>query len=205
MLHHQQTGFVSHALGIKLENQDVEDRGGFIIDSGDLVLNAIVTEDEKVNVDPAKVPNYNEWEFKDCNDRSCLCLAGYRCLRPRSENLGTAQAMVGAQALQRTRLFTQRQLSYLPEDDKNKDGKIRYYDHETEILGNYDLATGTWDGAFIDARTFKRNNGKYSLKVDTNGDSKTMKGMMTGFDFGGMTQNGAPLPAGLRRPRHQLG
>jgi len=53
--------------------------------------------------------------------------------------------------------------AYSSSDDLNDDGKISFNDFETEIIGSYDLSTNTWAGGMIDARTFQRNQGKYTF------------------------------------------
>jgi len=55
--------------------------------------------------------------------------------------------------------------AYSPYDDLNDDGKISFNDWETEIVGSYDLATNTWRGGLVDARTYQVNNGKYTFKL----------------------------------------
>jgi hypothetical protein len=70
---------------------------------------------------------------------------------------------------------------YFRDDDLNGDGKISFADYETEIIGTYDLATNTWAGGVIDARTFQRNNGQYVFDLSaSNGAMVTT----TGLDFG---------------------
>ncbi len=61
------------------------------------------------------------------------------------------------------------------------DGFIRFNDWESEILGTYNLATNTWAGGLIDARTFQRNNGHYQFKLDENSALVDT----VGLDFGG--------------------
>lgn len=78
--------------------------------------------------------------------------------------------------------FTSLAPQFFKEDDLNEDGKISFADYETEIIGTYDLATNTWAGGVIDARTFQRNNGQYVFDLsDTNG----AKINTVGLDFGG--------------------
>jgi hypothetical protein len=55
--------------------------------------------------------------------------------------------------------------AYTPYDDLNGDGKISFNDWETEIVGSYDLATNTWAGGLVDARTYQVNNGKYTFRL----------------------------------------
>ena len=81
--------------------------------------------------------------------------------------------------------------AFKPAEDVNGDGKISYLDDETEILGSYNMATNTWQGGFIDARTFQRDNGMYKLelKKEYGASVKTV-----GVDIGGVDKNGKPLP-----------
>ncbi len=55
--------------------------------------------------------------------------------------------------------------AYSRRDDRNGDGKISFNDWETEIIGSYDLATNTWHGGMIDARTFQVNNGLFRFRL----------------------------------------
>ncbi|NTU61169.1 MAG: hypothetical protein HGA95_02400, partial [Caldiserica bacterium] len=66
-----------------------------------------------------------------------------------------------------------------PEDDYNGDGAVSFKDFETEIMGRYEIATSTWEGGIIDARTFHRQNGKYLFKLDGDALPTTV-----GIDFG---------------------
>ena len=78
--------------------------------------------------------------------------------------------------------FSSTSPQFFRDDDLNGDGKISFADFETEIIGTYDLATNTWAGGVIDARTFQRNNGQYTFDLSAaNGAMVTT----TGLDFGG--------------------
>ena len=70
--------------------------------------------------------------------------------------------------------------AYSRRDDLNGDGKISFNDWETEIIGSYDLATNTWSGGMIDARTFQVNNGLYTFRL-----SETNRSILdtVGMDF----------------------
>lgn len=71
---------------------------------------------------------------------------------------------------------------FFTEDDLNGDGKISFGDYETEVIGTYDLATNTWTGGVIDARTFQRNNGQYVFDLSEANGSRINT---VGLDFGG--------------------
>ena len=77
---------------------------------------------------------------------------------------------------------TELQAQYLQEEDLNNDGKISFRDYETEIIGSYDLATNTWTGGVVDARTFQRNNGQYVFDFS---ESNGARINTVGLDFGG--------------------
>ncbi len=66
--------------------------------------------------------------------------------------------------------------------DVNGDGKISFADYETEIMGTYDMASNTWYGGIIDARTYGRNNGLYSMELSRSNGNQVNT---VGYDFGG--------------------
>ncbi len=68
------------------------------------------------------------------------------------------------------------------EEDLNNDGKISFRDYETEIIGTYDMATNTWAGGLIDARSFQRNNGEYVFDLSASNGALINT---IGIDFGG--------------------
>ena len=71
---------------------------------------------------------------------------------------------------------------FFKEDDLNNDGKITFGDYETEVVGSYDMATNTWLGGVIDARTFQRNNGQYVFDLS---EANGARINTVGWDFGG--------------------
>ena len=82
----------------------------------------------------------------------------------------TAPEMVGSPTRLTLPIHTELRPQYLKEEDLNNDGKISFREYETEIMGTYDLATNTWNGGVIDARTFQRNNGEYVFDLsESNG------------------------------------
>jgi hypothetical protein len=70
--------------------------------------------------------------------------------------------------------------AYSSRDDLNGDGKISFNDWETEIIGSYDLATNTWSGGMIDARTFQVNNGLFTFRLS---EKNRCVVDMVGIDF----------------------
>ncbi len=68
---------------------------------------------------------------------------------------------------------------YTEDQDLNGDGKISFDQYETEILGSYDMASNTWVGGIIDARTFQRQDGYYTFALDGSALPTTV-----GIDFG---------------------
>ncbi len=66
--------------------------------------------------------------------------------------------------------------------DINGNGIVSFAERETEIVGSYNIATNTWSGGLVDARTFQRNNGIYVFELtEDNGCQVTDSGL----DFGG--------------------
>ncbi|HOO97729.1 MAG TPA: stalk domain-containing protein [Caldisericia bacterium] len=66
--------------------------------------------------------------------------------------------------------------------DINGDNKVTFEDRETEIVGAYDIATNTWVGGYVDARTFQRNNGLYVFELT---EENMCQVVDSGLDFGG--------------------
>ena len=75
-------------------------------------------------------------------------------------------------------------VQYPEQYDINKDGKISFKDYETEIMGTYDLASNTWVGGVVDARTFNVDGGKYIFDLS---DSTGCKIVDMGADIGMMS------------------
>ncbi|HPJ11897.1 MAG TPA: hypothetical protein PLV00_00655 [Caldisericia bacterium] len=82
----------------------------------------------------------------------------------------------------RNTVTTELKEQYDWEEDLNNDGKISFRDYETEIIGTYDMATNTWAGGLIDARTFQRNNGLYEFDLSASNGALVNT---IGIDFGG--------------------
>ncbi|HOI25754.1 MAG TPA: hypothetical protein PK581_09255, partial [Caldisericia bacterium] len=82
----------------------------------------------------------------------------------------------------RSSLYSGVSPQYERSDDLNGDGKVSFADYETEIIGTYDMATNTWAGGVIDARTFQRNNGQYVFDLSSSNGALINT---VGIDFGG--------------------
>ena len=67
-------------------------------------------------------------------------------------------------------------------DDLNGDGRISFDAYETELVGAYSMATNTWVGGIIDARTFQRNNGRYMFDMSLQNGCRITD---AGLDFNG--------------------
>ncbi len=80
--------------------------------------------------------------------------------------------------------------AFKPAEDVNGNGIISYFEDETEILASYNMATNTWAGAYIDARTYQRQNGVYKLELK--GDLGCQV-KLVGVDIGGFDKNNRPL------------
>jgi hypothetical protein len=176
-------GIDVHALGIELENDDVNESGGVTVGE-ETLLKARITEDEKVE----NIEGYDEWEHRECND--AVVFAWQDCgILDLDQGVWTGPGDGWVTGTPKNSDVYAQGIQFMPEDDFNDDGFITFDDHETEIMGSYHLASNTWTGAFIDARTFQRNGGLYKLTVNPD---------MVGFDFGGYGPTGEPLPMGYR-------
>ena len=171
-----------HALGIELDNEDVEERGGIFVDD-EITLNVRVTENEK-----ADIPDYDEWKNPECNNAQVFAWQDCGIFDPQ-QNVWVGAGDGWVTKPPKNSVVYQQGIQYLIDDDYDDDGKVSFASHETEIMGSYDLATNSWTGAFIDARTYHRNDGLYKLTVAPD---------MVGFDFGGFGATGEPLPPGYR-------
>jgi len=72
--------------------------------------------------------------------------------------------------------------AYSDYDDLNGDGRISFDAFETELIGSYNLATNTWVGGIIDARTFQRNGGRYVFDMSIDNGCQIQD---FGWDFNG--------------------
>jgi Copper amine oxidase N-terminal domain/Glucodextranase, domain B len=66
--------------------------------------------------------------------------------------------------------------------DINGNGIVSFAERETEIVGSYNIATNTWEGGLVDARTFQRNNGVYVFELTEDAGCQVTD---SGLDFGG--------------------
>jgi hypothetical protein len=120
-------------------------------------------------------------EISECNDAFMYVWQDRGTMKR-----GTGTMLFGAGDGWTSLAPTSSNLTFHPEqfeepDDINEDGKIRFNDWETEIVGTYDMATNTWTGGIIDGRTFQRNDGLYTLVLsEDSGYVDTV-----GLDFGG--------------------
>lgn len=181
-------GIDVHALKIKLQNEDIEQRGGIFVDTP-VTFKVNLTENEKV--DPS---NNQEWSNPECNDALVYAWQDRGCWDP-DQNVwvGAGDGWL-SNPPKNSDVYAQG-VQYQPGDDKNKDGKVSFKDGETEIIGSYDITTNSWLGAYIDARTFQRNNGEYMLECSTKNNNLISS---VGFDFGSMTPTGRPVPGGVK-------
>lgn len=173
-------GIDVHALKIELGNEDIEQRGTIFVDK-EVTFNVKLTEDEKASAG-------REWENKECNDALVYAWQDRGVFDP-DRNIWDGAGDGWCSNPPKSSDFLNQGVQFQATDDRNKDGKIAFANGETEIMGTYDFTTNTWYGAFIDARTFQRNDGVYNLPVMTD---------TVGFDFGGIGSSGRPLPPGFR-------
>jgi hypothetical protein len=151
----------------------------------DNVFDLTVTEDTGVDI----LDNH-EWKNKECNDALVFAWQDKGTIDPSSKLMkGTLDGWITLPP--QSSATTKVEHAYAKAEDANGDGKISYRDDETEILGSYDLATNTWMGGFIDARTYQRNDGKYRLALT---DEAGAQIKVVGVDIAGRDANGRPLP-----------
>ncbi len=181
-------GIDVHGLDIKLDNEDINERGGILVDQ-DVVLQARVYENEK-----ADVVDGTEWEYAECNDALVYAWQDRGIYDPALRvHVGAGDGWV-TKPPKNSDMYRQA-VQYLTDDDFDGDGKVSFSSHETEVIGSYDIVTNTWSGAFVDARTYQRQDGYYVLPLT---EEKGSYVDTVGFDFGGFGPTGKPLPPGIR-------
>jgi hypothetical protein len=109
-------------------------------------------------------------QYKECNDALVYVWQDkgiYDPVEKLYDFAGDGYCSMAPQSTEATDIYS----PYTEDDDINSDGKIMFEDSETEIIGCYDVASGTWESGLIDARTFHRQNGiyKFNVKTDTVG------------------------------------
>lgn len=161
-------GFLVHGL-------DIETNASSFEPDRDHKLEVTIREYEPKGYDPRYVETVNE-----CNN-AVLVVWQDRGIRDASGRLiGAGDGWITRPPV--NSITTSHAYQFSREHDINGDGKISFADYETEIMGTYDLATNTWSGGLIDARTYSRNNGLYTMDLSqTNGNQVTT----VGYDFGG--------------------
>lgn len=151
----------------------------------DNVFDLTVTEDTGVDI----LDNH-EWKNKECNDALVFAWQDKGVIDTSTKLFkGTLDGWITMPP--HSSATTKVENAYATAEDTNGDGKITYKDDETEILGSYDMATNTWNGGYIDARTYQRNDGKYKLILTKDFDCQIDT---IGVDIAGLDANGRPLP-----------
>lgn len=154
----------------------------------DNVFDLTITEDTGVDI----LDNH-EWKNKECNDALVFAWQDKGVIDPSSKLFkGVLDGWITVPP--HSSAVTKVQYAYATSEDSNGDGKISYMDDETEILGTYDMATNTWLGGFIDARTYQRNDGKYRLALTKEWGAAVKT---VGMDISGRDNNGRPLPRNI--------
>jgi len=185
-------GIDVQALKMTLEIEEDPERGKAFIQleaNGDVMMpqqtfNVTLMEHHELEKGHSPPP---EWfdadgdEVSECNDAVM-----YVWQDRGSKKRGTGTLLYGAGDGWVSMAPTSSRLTFHPEqyeepDDINDDGKIKFNDWETEILGTYDMATNTWSAGIIDGRTFQRNDGLYKFSLS---EGSAMVDTV-GLDFGG--------------------
>ncbi len=117
-------------------------------------------------------------EYRECNDALVYVWQDRGIFDPVEKLYSFAGDGYCSMAPQSTD-YTDLGVAYTEDDDLNNDSKISFDAFETEIMGSYDLATNTWVGGLIDARTFHRQNGEYIFSLSGAAMPTTV-----GIDFG---------------------
>ncbi len=182
-------GIDVHALKIDLQNKDIEERGGIYVDN-DVTFKVVLSENEKIN---PNTKGNEDWDAP-CNDAVVYAWQDRGIYDP-AQLVWKGAGDGWVTGAPKSSVIYNQGTQFLPEDDKDGDGKISFKSGETEILGTYDLVTNTWIGAYIDARTFQRNNGEYNLEC---AEKNACQPDTVGFDFGAMNPSGRPMPPGIR-------
>lgn len=117
-------------------------------------------------------------DFKECNDAYVYVWQDRGIMDPIDKLFAGAGDGYVTNPPQSTD-YTKTYSGYDSADDLNGDGAISFDQYETEIMGKYEIATSTWDGGVIDARTFHRQGGVYMFSLDKEATPTTV-----GIDFG---------------------
>ncbi|MCK5848604.1 MAG: hypothetical protein KAH01_05350, partial [Caldisericia bacterium] len=147
----------------------------------------ITTESDTLtaDVDNKVVVTVKEYEvmqdFEECND-AFVFLWQDRGVANKGSKLFDGAGDGWVTNPPRNTVTTELKEQYDWAEDLNSDGKISFRDYETEIIGTYDMASNTWAGGLIDARTFQRNNGEYVFNLSANNGALVNT---IGIDFGG--------------------
>ena len=154
----------------------------------DNVFDLTVTEDTGVDI----LDNH-EWKNKECNDALVFAWQDKGVIDPSSKLYkGTLDGWITVPP--HSSAVTNVEKMFATAEDVNGDGKVSYKDDETEIIGSYDMATNTWAGGFIDARTYQRNDGKYRLALTSEWGAQVK---VVGVDIAGLDNDGRPLPRNI--------
>lgn len=182
------------ATGIDVSGIKIENMPGKITVDEPTVLELKLTEGYGVE-NPGPPVEYGKkiQEYRECNDAFAYVWQDRGVLDPIDKLYrGAGDGYCTMMPIAKQYNSNETGMAYEEEDDLNSDGKISFDKFETEIMGMYDMASSTWVGGIIDARTFQRQDGKYSFPLDGAALPTTV-----GIDFG---QRGV-----LTDPDHVIG
>jgi hypothetical protein len=170
--------------GIPTHGLQIDGAPSYITVMEDNVFNLTLTEDRGVGM-----LNNGEWMNKECNDAVLFAWQDRGVVDPDSNYwLGPLDGQITMPPVSSE--FTEQETAYELIVDRNNDGFITFNDWETEIVGRYEMATNTWTGGMIDARTFQRENGEYTIELLEDYGALIDQ---VGIDIGGKDKNGKPL------------
>ena len=170
--------------GIPVHGLKIEGAPQYVTVDDDNVFELTVTEDTGKGM-----LNNDEWLNIECNDAVLFAWQDRGVVDPGSKYwLGPLDGQITMPPISSD--FSNVEYAYELVADVNDDNKVSYEDWETEIVGTYDMATNTWLGGMIDARTFQRENGQYKIELTKEWGAQID---VVGIDIGGVDENGRPL------------
>ncbi len=140
-------------------------------------------EVDQDNVIEVSLKEYSDIQVvQECNNALAFCWQdrGIKTFDGNNMRVGIGDGWITNPPRNSNRLDTGWQ--YLAGDDINGDGKIKFNDFETEILGTYDMVTNAWLAGVIDARTYQRQDGMYKFELTKDEGCQLDE---VGYDFGG--------------------
>ncbi len=170
--------------GIPVHGLKIEGAPQFVTVLEDNVFDLTLTEDSGKGM-----LNNGEWLNIECNNAVLFAWQDRGVVDPDSNYwFGALDGQIIWPPMSSE--LTNVETAFDPVFDRNNDGYVTFNDWETEIVGRYNMATNTWEGGMIDARTYQRENGKYTIELT---EELGCRIDQVGIDIGGRDENGRPL------------